>query len=145
MAYTYGGHTLAWNSRRAHSPRSIVLARISFLTTVHNLMLTLHMPMPTLTGQHAPKLDVPLVVLAFNLLAVQLLTNVSFSQQSPNHQQKQNSWLPMTQGNGTFCPKRLMGPSRSSGSSYCSLQRQWWLHCYGQCTNTYFPYQTYQH
>jgi hypothetical protein len=49
-------------------------------------MLTSHMPMPTLTGQHAPKLDVRLVVLAFGLLAVQLLTNVSFSQQLPDHQ-----------------------------------------------------------
>ena len=36
MAYTSGKHTLAWNSRRAHSPWSIILARISFLTTVHN-------------------------------------------------------------------------------------------------------------
>jgi hypothetical protein len=49
-------------------------------------MLTSHMPMPTPTGPHAPKLDVRLVVLAFDLLAVQLLTNVSSSQQLPDHQ-----------------------------------------------------------
>ncbi len=60
--------------------------------------LTLHMPMSTLTGRHAPKLDVRLVVLAYDLLGVQLLTNVSSSQQSLDHQQKQNSWPPMKQG-----------------------------------------------
>ncbi len=119
MAYTSGKHTLGWNSQKAHSPRSIVLARISFLTTIHNLMLTSHMPMPTPTGPHAPKLDVCLVVLAFYLLAVQLLTNASSSQQSPDHQQKQNSWPPMTQARryfsseasyrtSTFLRKRLL-------------------------------------
>ena len=51
----------------------------------------------TLTGPHASKYVILLVVLAFNLLAVQSFSNVSLSQQSPDHQQKQNLWPSMTQ------------------------------------------------
>jgi hypothetical protein len=50
----------------------------------------------TLTGPHASKYVILLVVLAFNSLGVQSFTNVSLSQQSSDHQQKQNLWPPMT-------------------------------------------------